>query len=90
MFTDIFVLDQCRYYYDWFPTVLLAPDRFRSLGFQILARCILDRIGRTDQGAEAHPFRGAAVAGLNSIPIAKWYTYPKREDVAAGNVSGGT
>lgn len=86
MFTDILVLDQCRYYYDWFPTVLLAPDRFQSRGFQVVARCILDRIGRTDQSADSHPFRGAAVAALGSIPIAEWYKFPNRKGMTANDV----
>jgi hypothetical protein len=62
MFTDVFVLDQCRYYFDWFPTILLAPARFQSKEFQVLARCILDRIGRMDACCTSHPFRFSAVA----------------------------
>lgn len=88
MFTDVFILDQCRYYYDWFPTVLLAPERFQSWGFQIVARCILDRIGRTDQGSDAHPFRGAAVASVGSIPVAKWYNFSNRENVPVTDTNG--
>lgn len=36
MFTDLCVLDQCRYYYDWFPTVPQVPSRFGSHAFQVL------------------------------------------------------
>jgi len=42
MFTDVLLLDQCRYYFDWLPTVEQAPKRFESRGCQVLARCILD------------------------------------------------
>ena len=85
MFTDVFVLDQCRYYYDWFPTLLLAPFRFQSRAFQVVARCILDRIGRTDHESSSHPFRGAAVAAFGAIPSAKPFNLGAREDLATNS-----
>jgi hypothetical protein len=81
MFTDVLVLDQCRYYYDWFPTILLAPYRFKSKAFQVLARCILDRIGRTDHSSGSHPFRGAAVAAFGAIPSARAFEFSARTSV---------
>jgi hypothetical protein len=81
MFTDVFVFDQCRYYYDWFPTILLAPYRFKSKAFQVVARCILDRIGRADHKSGSHPFRGAAVAGLGRIPSASHFDFRPRESL---------
>lgn len=82
MFTDLLVLDQCRYYYDWFPTVEQSPARFESVAFQVLARCILDRIERADWNSDSHPFRGAAVASAGEIPVAKLYTFAPREAVS--------
>ena len=81
MFTDVFIFDQCRYYYDWFPTILLAPYRFKSKAFQVVARCILDRIGRTDRRSGSHPFRGAAVAGFGRIPSARHFEFCAREEL---------
>lgn len=81
MFCDLFVLDQCRSYYDWFPTVHSCSARFKSIPFQIVARCILDRIERHDARADTHPFRGAAVFGLNRHEVAKWYRFNNREDI---------
>jgi len=78
MYCDLFVLDQCRSYFDWFPTVHACPARFESVPFQIVARCILDRIERHDFKADAHPFRGAAVLGHE---VAAWYTFKERDVV---------
>jgi hypothetical protein len=82
MFTDLCVLDQCRYYYDWFPTVPQVPSRFASRAFQVLARCLLDRIWSSDQSPDAHPFRGASVAGFCRLKEAPFYTLSKRENWA--------
>lgn len=81
MFTDLSVFDECRYYYDWFPTVEQSPSRFESIAFQVLARCILDRIERSDWKSDSHPFRGAAVAGRDEVPEAKWYNFKPRQTV---------
>jgi hypothetical protein len=79
MFIDVFALDQCRYYFDWFPTVPQAPDRFCSHAFQVLARCILDRIWSSDRSPDTHPFRGSSVAGFTGLKTAPFYTLPERE-----------
>lgn len=82
MYTDLFVLDQCRPYFDWFPTVHSCPARFESIPFQIVARCILDRIERHDFRAEAHPFRGSAVFAHGEHEVAKWYNFLERETLS--------
>ncbi len=82
MLTDFLVLDQCRYYFDWFPTIQMVPARFRSRGFQVLARSILDRLGRSDWSSETHPFRGAAVAGHGEISGAQFYEFEPREVIS--------
>lgn len=78
MYTDLLVLDRCRSYYDWFPTAHVANARFESIGFQLVARCILDRIGWADWHAKSHPFRGAAMAGMGAIIHAKPVTFGPR------------
>jgi hypothetical protein len=80
MFTDLFVLDQCRYHFDWFPTIPQAPDRFRSHAFQVLARCLLDRIWSSDRSPDAHPFRGSSVAGFTALARAPFHTLPERQN----------
>jgi len=78
MYVDMFVLDQCRYYFDWFPTVSQVPTRFRSLPFQILARCLMDRIWSADKSPDAHPFRGSSVAGFYALKTAPFSSLARR------------
>ncbi len=65
MFCDLLVLDQCRSYFDWFPVVEAIPARFKSVPFQIVARCILDQIGKHNFQTDTHPFMGSVVATAN-------------------------
>jgi hypothetical protein len=81
MFTDAFVLDRCRYFFDWFPTVRSVADRFKSRGFQIVARCLMDRIGRADFGSDSHPFRFSAVLSIGDTPAAKVNCFETRETI---------
>jgi hypothetical protein len=78
MYVDMFVLDQCRYYFDWFPTVSQVPTRFRSIAFQILARCLMDRIWSSDKSPDAHPFRGSSVAGFYALKKAPFLSLAPR------------
>ncbi len=61
MFCDLLVLDQCRSYFDWFPVVEAVPVRFQSIPFQIIARSILDQIGKHNFQTDTHPFHGSVV-----------------------------
>ena len=81
MFTDTFVFDQCRYFFDWFPVVELVPARFKSRGFQVVARCIMDRIGRSDWSSDSHPFRLSAVIPIGSGDLDKPREFPERVEV---------
>lgn len=78
MYCDLLIMDQCRSYYDWFPTLKACESRFSSIPFQIVARCILDRIGRYNFSRETHPFKGAAVAGMGEHPMAEWFDLSDR------------
>jgi hypothetical protein len=82
MYCDLLVLDQCRPYFDWFPTMHACPSRFKSIPFQIVARCVLDRIERHDSQAETHPFRGSAVFGVGEHDVARWYKFRERDVVS--------
>jgi hypothetical protein len=78
MYCDLFVFDQCRSFFDWFPTVQACPSRFRSVPFQIVARCLIDRLGWANFRNTANPFRGSAIGGLGETSAAKPLTMPKR------------
>jgi hypothetical protein len=81
MYTDCLAFDQCRYYFDYWPTIDLIPRRFQSLPFQLVIRACLDRMGRHDWLSSSHPFRGAALAGFGVIPIAQSYDFSPREAI---------
>jgi len=78
MYCDLLVFDQCRTFYDWFPTVEACTQRFQSVPFQIVARGIMDRIGWHGFSFDSHPFRGSAVAGWGEITAAQPFDMPER------------
>lgn len=78
MFCDLFVFEQCRSFFDWFPTVQACPSRFESISFQIVARCLIDRLGWANFYNTANPFRGSAIAGRGETWAAKPLVYPDR------------
>ena len=96
MYTDLLVLDQCRYFFDYLPTIDLIPNRFRSVGYQLVLRACLDQMGRHDFSSSAHPFRGAALGAFGEFPSARFYDFLPRAErppwVAVGedpDISGG-
>lgn len=78
MYMDLLVLDQCRYFFDYLPTIDLIPDRFRSQSFQLVVRTCLDRMGRHDFSSSSHPFHGAALAGFGDTTSGGPYDYAPR------------
>lgn len=81
MHCDLFVFEQCRSFFDWFPTVQACPSRFQSIPFQIVARCLIDRLGWANFYNTANPFRGSAVAGFGETPAARPQHPPKRKTI---------
>ena len=85
MLPDVLVLDQLRYFYDYFPTVELLPSRFKSVPLQLVLRACMDRIERHDFSSSTNPFRGAALAGFGEIPVAWRYEMPERTRIGPQN-----
>jgi hypothetical protein len=81
MYCDLFVFEQCRSFFDWFPTVQACPSRFRSIPFQIVARCLIDRLGWANFQNTANPFRGSSIAGIGETAVAKPLAIPKRATI---------
>ncbi|MBP7281762.1 MAG: hypothetical protein KBA66_09310 [Leptospiraceae bacterium] len=79
MFTDYFLLDNCSEFYNWFPVIQQGLNFFSDIRKQILARAMIDRMGRYDWSSMSHPFRGSALAGFGEIPIADNYEIPNRD-----------
>lgn len=42
MFTDVFVIDECRYIYEWLPTIHLIQNAFKDASWQYIFRFALD------------------------------------------------
>ena len=79
MFTDVLLLDRCRYYFDWFPTAAQVPSRFSSHAVQVLARCLMDRMWSSDAFCDSHPFKGSSVAGFHKLAAAPFHKLEQRE-----------
>jgi hypothetical protein len=79
MYLDVLPIDECRSFFDWWPTVDLVPIRFRSKGFQVVARCLMDRMSWSDWNSDSHPFRGGAVACQGDVACATPRELPSRE-----------
>ncbi|MBL8921729.1 MAG: hypothetical protein JNJ54_22910 [Myxococcaceae bacterium] len=78
MFADCLVLDQCRYLFDYFPTIDLVPSRMRSVGFQLVARSCIDQIQWHDFSSSTRVFDGAALAGMGALPHSKPHDFEDR------------
>jgi hypothetical protein len=73
MYADYFLLDNCSEFFNWYPSVDQAINFFTDFRNQILARSMIDRLGRFDWLSTSHPFRGSALAGFSENKIAKSY-----------------
>ena len=78
MYCDLFMFDQCRSFFDWFPTVQACPSRFQSIPFQIVARCLIDRLNWANFYSTSNPFKGGAIGGMGQTPVAFPLEIPKR------------
>lgn len=61
MFTDVVVLDECRYIYDWMPTVDLLHHGFDDASQQLAYRFALDGLAKNRRWYNSEYFYGAAV-----------------------------
>lgn len=81
MYTDLLLFDQCRYYFDFLPTLDLLPKRFESIGYQLVLRACLDRIERHDFSSSSNPFRGCALGGFGTTRCAKAFDFAERKNL---------
>lgn len=61
MFMDMFVLDECRYVYDWMPTVDMIDHSLKNLDRELTFRFSLDAISKNRRWYHNNLFYGAAV-----------------------------
>lgn len=65
MYTDVFVLDTCRYIYDMLPTIDMLIERLYSISPQICYRFALDALDKNHIRYNNELFYGCAVVGCN-------------------------
>ena len=46
MFTDLLVFDECRYLYDWMPTLDMLEANLNNIDMELSIRLILDSVSK--------------------------------------------
>src|SRR5436190_23217297 len=77
MYTDVFVLDQCRYLYDLVPTLALIGDGL-PLERQLPIRICMNLIRRHAHESCRELYRGSALAGMDEQGF-NVFAWPERE-----------
>lgn len=70
MFMDMLVLDECRYVYDWMPTVDMLLSGVRDDQRQLSFRFALDGVSKHGRWYSPEYFRGTAVIDQDTEPFA--------------------
>ncbi len=65
MFTDIFVIDSCRYLYGMLPTIDMLVNRIKDESSQMCYRIVLDDIEKNFKGYIPGLFFGCSLIGSN-------------------------
>ena len=63
MFMDMIILDECRYIYDWMPTVDMIEAGMDSIDRQLCYRFVLDSLGKNRRWYNNEYFFGTSVIG---------------------------
>ena len=65
MFTDMFVLDECRYIYDMMPTIDMIVNSLKNIDYQLCYRFALEGLYKNQLLYNSEFFEGNAVVGRN-------------------------
>lgn len=65
MFTDMFVLDDCRYVYDWMPTLDMLELNLQNEEQELSFRYIMDAIGKHSRWYYEELFNGTAIIDMS-------------------------
>lgn len=79
MLSDVFILDQCRYLYDFLPTLPLF-GRELPIGYQLPIRICMDLMGRHTHASCPMLYRGSALASLGEKAV-ETHWWPDRKVV---------
>ena len=83
MFGDVFLLDRCRSFFDYVPSVDLMPSFFEAASRQLVLRACIDQIGWHDFSSDVTPFTFSALGGIGEHAAA--YARDFRDRVDLGN-----
>ena len=61
MFLDMIILDECRYVYDWMPTIDMLENSIDNLERQLAYRFALDAVGKHRRWYNVEYFSGTAI-----------------------------
>jgi hypothetical protein len=61
MFLDMIILDECRYVYDWMPTIDMLENSIDNLERQLAYRFALDAVGKHSRWYNVEYFSGTAI-----------------------------
>jgi hypothetical protein len=65
MFLDVIPFDNCRYIYDWLPTLELVVNSFETVAHQLTYRFALDGLAKQTMRYNNEYFYGGNVVGVN-------------------------
>jgi len=77
MFMDMTVLDECRYLYDWMPTLDMLKENLKNEEMELSIRYILDALGKHTRWYYEEIFYGTAVVDVDR-PGFEAKTFAKR------------
>lgn len=69
MFMDMTILDECRYLYDWMPTIEMVSAGFSNKERQLAYRFALDGVSKHRRWYNSEYFFGTAVIGQDTKPF---------------------
>lgn len=65
MFTDLLLMDQCRYIYEWFPTLGMLEQEVHNKQRQLVYRFALDGLAKNNRYFLEDSFHGVNIIGCN-------------------------
>jgi hypothetical protein len=64
MFMDMTVLDECRYLYDWMPTMDMLEANLNDVQIELSFRYVMDALGKHTRYFQEEIFNGTAIVPM--------------------------
>ncbi len=79
MYMDMLILDECRYLYDWMPTIDMMKHSLTDIERQLSFRFVLDAISKHRRYLSTEVFYGTACVGSNNKGFETRILEPRRK-----------